>query len=577
MFAFDSYPVLYWLPVYTFCWILFRLSAKELKVSDRWFLVVVVGQFLLMRLPSIVYNQEINPDESQMIAQALTLRFDPIYFRSVDGTTGGPLDSYFLIIPSFLGLPFDYITAHLTAFVLIVLIFLPLFNIARLWFGSQAARLALLPFLWLFGLTQHADFLHYSSELIAVALLSWAYYLYAAQLDQSGQSVKQIALIGLLVGAVPFGKLQGTPLAVVVCLFVAIHLLTQPRLSTKQRLHRLAALFMGCVLFPALATGLLWVNNVYDDFLTFYITANLTYATGSDPIRNLLDLPNFFRKGIEFDWVIKLTGVVWLIGFVLNARTGLAKLNWNWQIQGFLIALLAAALYSVTRTGSEYVHYLFFLIGPVMLWLAYSWQQLIVAVQRSRWLATSLLAIFLLGFGVQAAKRYRQHQPLNAYPSDQQKGWRMPQSPVARAIRQYAQPGEKLAVWGWRCDYYVQTQMPQAVAENHTIRSAFEHPMKLIYQRRYVSNLIRSLPPVFVDAVGSRNLWMTDRAAHGHETCKPLKQLIDTHYQLVDIVDDTRIYARLDRLKNQFYARQGHYSVGYDQSARLFRPPVFHR
>ncbi|WP_229365697.1 hypothetical protein [Fibrisoma montanum] len=503
----------------------------------------------LLRLPSIVYNYEINPDESQMITQAMTLRQDPVYFRSVDGTTGGPLDSYFLILPGLIGFPFDYITAHLTAFGLVALSFWLLFQTTTHWFGSAAARVAFLPFVFTFGFTQNGDFLHYNSELVPLALLSGSYYLYAKLLAKTNPSIWLIALIGLLLGMVPFGKLQAVPLAGVVGLFVGIDILTRREQSPMAKAVQLGALAGGSVFFPLLFVGLARLNGVYDDFVTFYIIGNFKYANNSDPVQNLLRLPEFFKKGSEFDWLVKVTLGVWLGGMIYSLRQGSKAHTDTLKVSGFIGILLAATLYAITRTGSEYVHYLYLLTGPLFFVLGLGWQRLGINEGKNHWVSVGVTAVFLLLFGIQAGLNYRRGIAINAYPSDQQQGWVVQPSPVSKAVLSYAKPGEKLAVWGWRCDYYVQTQMPQGVAENHTIRSAFEHPLQAIYQRRYVSDFVRSFPPVFVDAVGSQNLWMTDRRTHGHEMIKPLKQFVDAHYRYIGLVNDTRIYVREDRVK----------------------------
>ena len=118
---FDSSPFAYWAVIYFFCWLL-TWAVLTNKFRSPWlFLGASFLLLFLLRLSSIVYNQEINPDESQMIAQALTLRYDPVFWRSVDGTTGGPLNTYLLTLVGLFGLPYDYITAHLVACALVML------------------------------------------------------------------------------------------------------------------------------------------------------------------------------------------------------------------------------------------------------------------------------------------------------------------------------------------------------------------------------------------------------------------------------------------------------------------------
>lgn len=559
---FDTYPIVYWFPVYALCWGLLWLAVR-LNGRERWFLPLAFLLLLLLRLPSIVFNNEINPDESQMITQARTLAQDPIYFRSVDGTTGGPLDSYFLILPSWLGFPFDFITAHLTALGLVALSLWLLFMTARLWVDKRAARLALLPCIFMLGLTQNGDFLHYNSELIAICLLGGAYYLYAQQLSQRIPAVSSFVLLGFLLGMVPFGKLQGVPLAATVGLFAVLDVVTRPNLTLISKSKRIGGLVVGGLAFPLVFIGFMAINGMYNDFVTFYIQGNFKYASGGDSIQNLLNLPHFFNKGDEFKWLvwlaISLAGL-WLMAVILysrknadtikNAETtaSYSKFDSTKRL-AFLLTLLMATLYAITRTGSEYVHYLYFLIGPLMLLVAYSWS-VILQYRIIKWVGIGLAGLFLTGFGIKAIGKYRQGIPINPYPTDQQGGWRLPQSDVVKVIRKYAKPGEKLVVWGWRCDYYVQAQMPQGVAENHTIRSTFTHPMLNVYQQRYVKDFMRSLPPVFVDAVGSQNLWMTDRKTQGYEIIKPLGEFVAAHYQYIGMVNDARIYVRFDRIKN---------------------------
>ena len=510
--------------------------------------LLALALFFLLHLPTIVYDAEINPDESQMITQAFTLFHDPVYFRSVDGTTGGPLNSYFLIIPGLLGLPFDYITAHFTAFCLVAGYLWLLFVVAGRWFGQSIAPLALVPFVFMLGLTQNGDFLHYNSELVALLLLSVSYYLYATLLPQKNPSLVRIGLIGLLLGMIPFGKLQAIPLAAVVGLFVGLDVLTRKNLLTSAKVSRIAALVAGSVAFPLLVILLTTAAGVYDDLLTFYLKGNFQYGSDTNQLESLIDLPVFLRRGSEFDWLVKLVLGIWLVGFVVSLRRGARTNPGAWRINGFIGALFIATVFAITRTGSGFPHYLYFGIAPLFFSLAYGWQQLSLGSSSVKWIGVGAMVVFLALFGVQAVQNYRHSIPINMYPSDGQNGWAVQQSPVSTVVRKYAKPGEKLAVWGWRCDYYVQANMQQGIAENHSIRSAFSHPMQDVYQQRYVADFLRSFPPVFVDAVGSQNLWMNDRKTQGHELIKPLGQFVAAHYKYIGLVNDTRIYVRNDRI-----------------------------
>ena len=61
MLRFDYYPTFYWLPTYALCWGLLWLAARQM-LGYRLFLTLALGLLFLLRLPSIAFNDEINPD-----------------------------------------------------------------------------------------------------------------------------------------------------------------------------------------------------------------------------------------------------------------------------------------------------------------------------------------------------------------------------------------------------------------------------------------------------------------------------------------------------------------------------------
>src|SRR5215207_2009845 len=63
----------------------------EVPRRTNWGDALVIFLFLLAwRWPFLLVAGEFNPDESQLIAGAITLAHDPVFWRSVDGTTSGP-------------------------------------------------------------------------------------------------------------------------------------------------------------------------------------------------------------------------------------------------------------------------------------------------------------------------------------------------------------------------------------------------------------------------------------------------------------------------------------------------------
>ena len=58
---------------------------------------------LIFRWPVLFVPMELNPDETQMASQAMKYLLDFVPWRSVDGTTSGPLNSWLLAIPACFG------------------------------------------------------------------------------------------------------------------------------------------------------------------------------------------------------------------------------------------------------------------------------------------------------------------------------------------------------------------------------------------------------------------------------------------------------------------------------------------
>ncbi len=552
MLRFDTFPVIYWLFCSLLCFGLIWVMVRT-RASDAIALSLSFGTLLLLRLPSMAFNREINPDESQMITQGRTLAVDPVYFRSVDGTTIGPLDSYALIIPSWVGIPFTYSSARLLGLALIAFSLFFLYKATRQWFGTMPARLALLPVFFTLGLTQNADLLSYCSELVPLLLLSAGTWLYSRIDTTNKRAYSSLFLIGLLIGMVPLGKLQGTPLAATLGLFVFISIWRES-VSVATKLSQLALLGFGVLTFPAAFIGMAWANGLYDDFWLFYIEGNLRYGGNTDHWQNVLHFPRHLTKGEEFGWLILFTALLLVvaIGWYITKRQRVT-LSGMWAGRlGFIALSFVAAFFAVTRTGTEFVHYFFFMVGPLFLLIALAWKLILLPDENPAIrLASLLVSVLFVGMIIgKSALNYSRHVPINCYPNADQAGLLIPKPPIVQQVRKYADEGEMLVVWGWRCDYYVSAGMIQGTAENHSERCVFGSSMTPVYQRRYLNDFLRSVPPVFVDAVGNESHWITDRKTQGHEIIKPLAAFVQTHYQYMGLYNDARLYVRKDRLHN---------------------------
>src|SRR4051812_48242905 len=111
---FDTHPNSYWaiaaVPTALWAWAsvgTFRNSAstKFSRRNEIVFGVLLLATLTAWRWPFWLNASPYNPDESQFVAGAITLTKDPVFWRSVDGTTSGPLNFYVLLPLHWLGLP----------------------------------------------------------------------------------------------------------------------------------------------------------------------------------------------------------------------------------------------------------------------------------------------------------------------------------------------------------------------------------------------------------------------------------------------------------------------------------------
>ncbi|TAE35320.1 MAG: hypothetical protein EAZ50_13355 [Runella slithyformis] len=537
LISFDTSPKLYFLvgvlaAFMMLAWEAWQHKKQAKPAYEAVFLLSAAFLLVFMRLPTVLHNQEINIDESQVISHALTLKQYPTYWESVDGTTIGPLNIYLLIVPTWFGLAFDYTAAHLLNICCQLGFLLFFFLSIRNFYGVQIARLALLPTLFFFAFTQEPDFVHYSSEQLPILMLGACLWLFSKiyNAPQNNQFGVWYAL-GLVAGAVPFAKLQAVPLAGLMVLFAVIWLVVFSKKYLREKLTIGAVLLMAGLTFPLLVFGWALANNLFDDMLDFYIRGNLVYAGGRSFWQSMAAIPAFFSKikGFQYYWLATL-------GLAVLAVV-VSKKKWSKE-NGFLLIFaccqLFVSVYAATKTGNDFGHYLLLCVVPLAFLNAWLLHQ-IGSFNLFTYLSIGALVVFgsfnLLKFNA------------NNYPTTRQ----LPQTDVAKAIQKYGKVGEYLTVWGWACRYYVETQMPEGTAENHSERCIFDHPMRHDYRKRYLADLHRTRPVVFADAVGKNSTWVQNKATQGHECFSELKTFIAQHYTYAGTTDDVRIYVRNDR------------------------------
>ena len=501
----------------------------------RWWLLTA-GVLLCFRWPLFWLPHELYPDESQMIAGAITLRYDPVFWRSVDGGTAGPLDYYPLLPAAFVSGTTCYAVARLTA---AAMIWGGLVAIGEslAWVTSRAvARVAVLPLLAFEAFTTSAEFVHYSTELMPGLLLVMAFYVLTRQSVRP--SVKNIWLAALLLGAVPFAKLQAGPIAGVLWLLLAGQEISAGRKSN------LGPLFIGTALPLLAVVVMVTVTGQAENLLIPYLLHNLQYAQEGRQSVGVVALQQWEQAASTGYLALWLVGSVIFFVVALALTRNTPKALRKFQLAAVLF--LAAAIFCVLAPGRPYNHYLNLFMLPLSLVagsILAGWLQPAAALPPSRRL---LLAGVFLACCVapQMALRATGYDPFVYYnTTDRGPAYRA----LADKVRALTAPGEALAIWGWRSSLYVETGLRQATRQAHSEAQLLPGPWQNYFLRRYLEDFESSNPPVFADAVGPGNFRFQDRR-WAHEIFPALNAWVQAHYTQVAEVDDTRLYVRNDRL-----------------------------
>ena len=554
---FDENPARYWWLV---CCVLtaalfivlrplLRPDWKDSKRTDWGWSLVIFAVLMAGRWPTWFVTRQLNPDESQLIAGAMTLRNDPVFWRSVDGGTAGPFDFYALWPMGWLHGTDDYFSARVTALVLIAAALIFAHQGVALVFGRMAARVTGFAAVCFESLTFHDELLHYSTELVPMGLLAAACFLmvrrFVANADWRWNIVG-----GLLLGAMPLAKLQASPLAALSGLgWLAGEIWWKSR-SAADRWKGLTALCIGSIAPPMACALMLTATSQWRHAVIPYVLYNVGYVGTA----------NLSWKEVFSRLWANSAHPESLLGWWLAGGTG-------WMLCTFPLPRVAARpprLVAVAA-GALCLASLACILVPQRPFLHY-WQLLVVPWTLATGALTGLAVLELekrrpvLRSGVLCAASvvttggmlWRQAGQVHPYVGRMALYQKYPRGPVAQKLREYAHRGEALGVWGWTGNpYYVEAGLRQATRNAHSFASVFDSPYYDYFRQRYLADLRRSTPPVFIDVMAPDKTTTDFAFRNGllrHDNIFPeLAEYMQTHYTEVAEIQGTRIYARNDR------------------------------
>jgi hypothetical protein len=544
-------------------WVVFAVAAGAalpLGVRRWWrspaiFAALALLSILAFRWPILCDNRELmDPDESQMMSAAMTLDRDPLYWKSVDGQTRGPMDDWPLLALLRIEGRLDYTDVRLVSVALAwVCVLCAWLALAHL-FGDGWARLLVLPLLAVHAFSDAWSFAAYGSEHVPDALVALASVLLLVSLGAPGRIPSTLGLLvaGLALGAVPFAKLQGAPIVAWAVIFAVWQVARREEAGRSARVSSLVALLGGVLAVPGIILAWVLASGTWQDFYGSYILDNIRYTEAR--MFSWAETPAALGRMSDLGWGSKAflesvlaSSIVALLAFPLFSRP-------QRRSAAFAAGLVAASAFAVVAPGRLFPHYLQLAFFPAGLLFGVSAGAAIDAARRIpafgprlRAFAPAAVAAALLAGALvpQIIWRIQEVQPsLGRYTRIR---GILQRSAAADEILRHARGGELLGIWGWEPKLWIQTGLVQATRDGNSSRQIDRTESRARYQERYLSDLMQSRPPVFADAVGDGNFSFHDRYASGHEIFTELNGYIRANYRQVADIDGTRIYVRNDR------------------------------
>jgi hypothetical protein len=510
------------------------------------FLCLILAALLLARLPLLCYNF-FNPDEALMLASAMRLTVDPVINRSADTQTDGALDCYVLTLPALAGQPLNYVTSRLTAAAEFFGTLAFLWMTFRFFLADWLAGLVLMPTLCFFVFAGESDFAHGSSEQFPMFLTAPILYLLAWVHKSGSPRHWRWAAIGVLAGALPFGKLQALPVAGMLLLIgIAV------AWSKPNRRSAISILCAGAAAVPAFFTVMFLSTGAFEEFLRSYIGENILYArsgtaSGFGKIPMAFDLIFNASSMGPYTYAVLLTafaGLLACFGLALPRRQRWATSPRQLiDLSTASLLLLLAAFVSVVGPGRQFPHYLIFLAIPFALVTA-SAAGWIAAAGKPRWtfgsaaIAATLFFCLACVWPNVSRLDYADAWDTDHFDSD---------TTLVRTIHRYSSPQDRLVVWGWRSELHVASNRISGTRFCDSLHQIRDTPDRDYFRNLYMQDFQRSRPAVFVDAVGSGGFGYTDTAGAGYETFPALREAVDRDYRPLGELDGARAFVRKDR------------------------------
>ncbi len=549
------------LSLLTFLCVIPTLSIKTscerliiLLKSEYLFIFTLYAFIFAARWPSLFWYKGYSIDEDQFLSAAWTLIKDPIFFRSVETGSSGPMNIYPMLGSMILGIIPGFISVRLIA------LFMTCSAIALAYFACkkftaiQYARTGILMPSAFFGLTSFWDFSGYSSELPSILYLCIGMLCASVIFNfNHPNALFKCSVYGFIgaffISLVPLAKLQGVYLALFTGGVLMLAIFLNHQLRIREKMWSAFFAICGGLTFPLMFVVLMWSSGSFNYFFNSYFLNALAYVdSGHQGFNPIAFVWQIILKGIDFQIIFLGWGVVFVFSLLILS-VGFFKKR---RITGFFkvvlsLLFLVLAFFTVISPRRDWAHYLLFV--PVYLGISLSVIMQVLddnnCFKNIKYKSTVLCFLVIL-IGV---------FPIGIYRSIKTNPWigtaktwtpvhSATYSPIGKAILTAVSSNNSyLCVWGYNPDYHSETRLNQSTRLNISTAQFNANNLQPFFRHTYLEDLQKNKPEIFVDAT-ARNQFpaLNDPEKYRHEVIPEIRDFVAANYTLFEEIDGVRIY-----------------------------------
>tara|TARA_B100001741_G_scaffold292176_1_gene272858 strand:+ start:5062 stop:6978 length:1917 start_codon:yes stop_codon:yes gene_type:complete len=453
---------------------------------------------------SLLGFEILNPDETQMMANAVGIvsrNYDIAFF---DGNSSGLINSLVLTLPKIFNFDISFFSTRLTAIILISLIILCSYKISRNYLSQKLSFLLCLPLILFFGFTKDPDFLHYSSELVSTLILIFSYLMYLQY--QKGKNFF-FYIPCLLLSLIFFSKIQFGPSALLLFFIILFESLLQTK--SKKNIILLILIF---VLLPVSLLSFYYLSNTLNDFFINYIQYPKDYITVMNSVDTTTVFNNLENKNLKIDnnylgHLVYNSALHYFYIYFLLFIIILAKYLNKDFIKIFLqknllinLIFIISIVVCILIPGRNFRHYLISLMPFVPIFFSILVSNILkknkLEEKKMNYLFILLISIFSLSLLTENKKFYSKKFTHTKFK------WEdiYIKNPEMFSFLKVSKK-DKMFIWGWMPKWYVLSGFQPVSRSTISEKLIEENNYKNYYRKRLIKDIKLNQPNLIIDFV----------------------------------------------------------------------------